>query len=181
MLDAVSSQSFRLASGQMSPAGGSLGLPDEPRSCGGFATGPFCAGSYFFTLYPGLAPLWRGVFLSGRFRNAEWPVPASTHARAPASFSLVARGRRVYAARGHLTTVNVVSPPQSSLRWRCQKQRRKKRAIVSPRKTTNKRPQAGKAQSTPAGLTSYPHCCHLTHGSATLQWRYHGPPAPAGD
>ena len=33
MPDAVSSQSFRLASGQMSPAGGSLGLPDEPRSC----------------------------------------------------------------------------------------------------------------------------------------------------
>ncbi len=48
MLDAVSSQSFRLASGQMSPAGGSLGLPDEPRSCGGFATGPFCAEEVIF-------------------------------------------------------------------------------------------------------------------------------------
>jgi len=40
MLDAVSSHSFRLASGQMSPAGGSLGLPDEPHSCGGFTIHP---------------------------------------------------------------------------------------------------------------------------------------------
>src|SRR6516162_263119 len=98
----------------------------------------------------------------------------------PPQLTVATRGHRPPLAQwpedAGFTLPEDTSPPQTSYRLDnrdcggAAKNSGENRVVVSPRKTKTKGQQAGKAQSTPARLHSYPPCCYLTHGSATLQW-----------
>ena len=64
-------------------------------------------------------------------------------------------------------TANIVSPPQSSMPW-CRQKQQQKTCGHEPTQDHNQTPQARKARSAPAGLTSYPHRCYRTRRSENL-------------
>jgi hypothetical protein len=130
-------------------------MPEADHVCGGAS----CGGWFAVSASVIIAPLWPS--LGGTRLDRRHVVAEKRDATVELRRAAV---RKVSLVVDRRITANIVSSQQSSMPWYRQKQQQKT-CHREPTQGHNQMPQARKARSTPAGLTSYPHRFHLTRGS----------------